>query len=93
VSTPRWLGFLVQRPESHCIHHQEGVHSFNYADLPLWDMLFGTFRNPVRFAARCGFGPQGELRLGTMLRGVDLSRVADRSRGLDLSRGEAGGAS
>ena len=33
VPTPYWLGFLIQRPESHGIHHQEGVHSYNYADL------------------------------------------------------------
>jgi len=73
VPTPYWIGFLVQRPESHCIHHQEGVHSFNYADLPLWDMLFGTFRNPRRWESRCGFGPAGEARLVEMLRGVDVN--------------------
>ena len=57
VRTPYWLGFVFQRPESHCVHHQEGVHSFNYSDLPIWDMLFGTFRNPGRSSdARCGFG-------------------------------------
>ncbi len=71
VSTPYWLGYLIQRPESHCIHHQEGVHRFNFADLPLWDMLFGTFRNPRRWEARCGFG-EDEHRLGEMLRGMDL---------------------
>ena len=71
VPTPYWVGFLVQRPESHCIHHQEEVHSFNFADLPLWDMLFGTFRNPRRWEGRCGFG-EGEHRLGEMLRGVDI---------------------
>src|SRR5262245_16149186 len=37
VSTPVWLGYLFQRPESHCVHHQEGVHSYNYSDLPIWD--------------------------------------------------------
>lgn len=73
VRTPHWLGYFFQRPESHCIHHQEGLHSFNYADLPLWDMLFGTFRNPRHWEARCGFGPEGELRLAEMLRGVDIN--------------------
>ncbi len=72
VPTPYWVGFVFQRPESHCIHHQEGVHSYNYADLPLWDMLFGTFRNPRRWEATCGFG-EGEHRLGQMLRGVDVN--------------------
>lgn len=71
VRTPHWLGYIIQRPESHCIHHQAGVHSFNYADLPLWDMLFGTFRNPRHWDAACGFG-DGEHRLAEMLRGVDI---------------------
>lgn len=72
VRTPYWIGFVFQRPESHCVHHQEGVHAFNYSDLPLWDMLFGTFRNPRRFDARCGFGDEREQRLAAMLRGVDV---------------------
>lgn len=72
VTTPHWVGYLVQRPESHRIHHQEGLHAYNYADLPLWDMLFGTFRNPRQWDARCGFGPTGEPRLLEMLAGVDV---------------------
>jgi sterol desaturase/sphingolipid hydroxylase (fatty acid hydroxylase superfamily) len=73
VRTPYWLGYFIQRPESHCVHHQEGVHSFNYSDLPVWDILFGTFRNPRGFDSRCGFG-EDEHRLGAMLAGVDLTR-------------------
>ena len=46
IKTPHWLGYIIQRPESHCIHHGRGVHHFNYSDLPLWDIIFGTFRNP-----------------------------------------------
>lgn len=72
VRTPYWLGFLVQRPESHCIHHRAAWHRSNYADLPLWDMLFGTFENPRRFEASCGFGPERERRLGEMLAGRDV---------------------
>jgi sterol desaturase/sphingolipid hydroxylase (fatty acid hydroxylase superfamily) len=74
VKTPYWLGFIVQRPESHCLHHQEGVHSYNYSDLPLWDMLFGTFRNPRRWKARCGFGAD-EHRLLAMLCGIDVTKT------------------
>ncbi len=69
VSTPYWLGFLIQRPESHCIHHRDGWHRSNYADLPLWDMLFGTFDNPRRYDAACGFGAEREARLPDMLLG------------------------
>lgn len=72
VSTPYWVGFIFQRPESHCVHHQDGVHAYNYADLPLWDMLFGTFRNPRSWNAECGLGKEGEHRLPEMLLGVDV---------------------
>ncbi|HEY7425125.1 MAG TPA: sterol desaturase family protein [Gemmataceae bacterium] len=73
VPTPYWLGYFVQRPESHCVHHQEGLHSCNYADLPLWDMLFGTFRNPRRWEETCGFGAEKEQQLLRMLAGVDVN--------------------
>lgn len=79
VKTPRWLGYIFQRPESHCIHHQEGVHAFNYSDLPIWDMLFGTYRNPREWEGRCGFGANHEMRLAEMLRGVDIHQ-ADASK-------------
>jgi sterol desaturase/sphingolipid hydroxylase (fatty acid hydroxylase superfamily) len=48
VRTPQWLGYFVQRPESHSRHHGKGIHRDNYADLPLFDLLFGTFHNPAR---------------------------------------------
>jgi len=76
VPTPYWLGFLIQRPESHCVHHQEGLHSYNYGDLPIWDMLFGTFRNPRSWDERCGFGNEGEHQLVPMLLGKDVNRPA-----------------
>ena len=56
VATPRWLGYIVQRPESHCVHHERDVHAFNYSELPIVDMTFGTFRNPPTFTGECGFG-------------------------------------
>ena len=58
IATPRWLGYIVQRPESHCVHHARGVHAFNYSELPIVDMLFGTFRNPAQFIGECGFGDE-----------------------------------
>jgi hypothetical protein len=35
-------------------------------------MLFGTFRNPRRWKARCGFGEKEHL-VWTMARGVDVN--------------------
>ena len=72
VKTPRWIGYLIQRPESHCVHHQQGIHHHNYGDLPLWDMLFGTFHNPKDFEAACGFAQDAECRLGDILRCHDV---------------------
>ncbi len=74
VRTPYWLGFIFQRPESHCIHHKQGWHRQNFSDLPLWDILFGTFNNPKDFDGLCGFSDNRETRLGEMLRGHDVLR-------------------
>jgi sterol desaturase/sphingolipid hydroxylase (fatty acid hydroxylase superfamily) len=76
LRTPRWLGYLVQRPESHRVHHARGVHAHNYADLPLWDMVFGTFRNPGADApARVqGFYSGASARLVDMLLFRDVSK-------------------
>jgi sterol desaturase/sphingolipid hydroxylase (fatty acid hydroxylase superfamily) len=83
VHTPRWLGLLIQRPESHCEHHRLGVHAHNYADLPLWDMLFGSFLNPERFEGRCGFEAPADRRLVAMLawRDVNAQSYGGGSRG------------
>lgn len=78
IRTPYWLGFVFQRPESHCIHHKEGWHKNNFSDLPLWDMLFGTFHNPREFKETCGFGPECEPRLAELLRGVDVNKARQR---------------
>jgi sterol desaturase/sphingolipid hydroxylase (fatty acid hydroxylase superfamily) len=73
VRTPRWIGYFVQRPESHCLHHERGVHARNYADFPLWDMLFGSFDNPASFGGHCGFDAPADRRLGAMLAWQDVN--------------------
>ena len=55
IKTPQWAGYIFQRPESHSLHHAKGIHAFNYSDLPLFDIIFGTFRNPTEFAEETGF--------------------------------------
>lgn len=55
IRTPVWTGYLIQRPEAHCLHHERGKHADNYSDFPIWDMLWGTFRNPVKFDGELGF--------------------------------------
>jgi len=76
VRTPRWLGYLIQRPESHRLHHERGRHCRNYSDLPLWDMLFGTFENARGELVACGFGARGEDCLADMLLCRDLGTEA-----------------
>ena len=69
VNTPRWLGYLVTRPESHSIHHKKDHHANNYGDIPLFDMIFGTFHNPVTFADEVGFGAGESHKVVPMLAG------------------------
>jgi len=76
VHTPQWLGVLIQRPEAHCEHHRQGVHANNYGDLPIWDMLLGTFRNPRSFDGECGFEAPADRRLGAMLALRDVNEPA-----------------
>lgn len=86
VRTPRWLGYLVQRPEMHRVHHARGRHTCNYSDLPLWDLLFGTFANPETMDEDCGFEPDQEARVGAMLLFQDVvSRRRTRPRQLGLA--------
>jgi sterol desaturase/sphingolipid hydroxylase (fatty acid hydroxylase superfamily) len=73
VRTPQWLGYIVQRPESHSVHHQRGVHAWNFSDLPLFDILFRTFRNPREFAPQQGFYDGASARLGDLLLWRDVA--------------------
>lgn len=73
IRTPRWLGYFIQRPESHSIHHGRGIHRYNYADLPVFDMLFGTFRNAPSYAPTTGFYDGASGRVADMLLLRDVS--------------------
>jgi len=85
LKTPRFLGYLIQRPEAHFVHHQRDVHAYNYGDLPLWDIVFGTFKNPAEFGREdVGFAAPAHERFGAMLALRDVSdgtgtRVQQRS--------------
>lgn len=83
VRTPRWLGYLIQRPEAHGAHHERGVHARNYADLPIWDMIFGSFHNPAVFDGEAGFDPPADRKLWSMLAFDDVNRPAGAPLGRD----------
>lgn len=72
IRTPKWLRYFIQTPELHSIHHQFDVHNYNYADLPLWDRLFGTYKDTTEFADRCGFPAGAEQKLVQMLAFKDV---------------------
>jgi len=74
IRTPRWLGYLIQRPESHCVHHDRRVQQANFSDLPLWDIVFGTFQNPASFEGEAGFYRGASTRVADMLMGRDVTR-------------------
>lgn len=71
IRTPRWVGYIIQRPESHSVHH--GRHRHNYSDLPLMDMIFGTFENPAEAMDRAGFYKGASRRIWEMLIFRDVS--------------------
>jgi sterol desaturase/sphingolipid hydroxylase (fatty acid hydroxylase superfamily) len=72
VRTPRWVGFVFQRPEMHRIHHQYNRHQNNYGDITWWDMLFGTYENPKEWTRTCGFDDAKEQQLLKMLAYQDV---------------------
>jgi sterol desaturase/sphingolipid hydroxylase (fatty acid hydroxylase superfamily) len=83
VRTPRWVGWVFQRPEMHRIHHEHERHRNNYGDIVWWDMLFGTYENPPTWSKTCGFDDDKEQRLVAMLRYEDVHRTPRQDRGND----------
>lgn len=73
IKTPQWMGYIFQRPESHSVHHAKGIHAFNYSDLPLFDVILGTFNNPREFASETGFYTGASSRIVDMLLFRDIN--------------------
>ena len=67
IKTPHFIGYFIQRPEMHRIHHERGKHYNNFADLPIFDIIFGTFENPKTYNGKCGFKNDRENKLLSML--------------------------
>ena len=76
IKTPRWIGYIFQRPEMHRIHHQYDRHKNNYGDIVWWDMLFGTYENPKEWDKTCGFDDEKEQQLVNMLMYQDVHKDA-----------------
>ena len=81
IDTPRWTNWLIQRPEAHMLHHEYNVHARNFGDMPVWDMLFGTYANPARADdVQVGFEPERMRRWVAMMLMVDVSSDQGRER-------------
>ena len=74
LKTPQWMGYIFQRPESHSLHHAKGIHAYNYSDLPIFDILFGTFRNPKEFTLDTGFYDGASSKIREMLLFKDINQ-------------------
>ncbi len=74
IRTPAWLGYIVQRPEAHVLHHARGIHAYNYGDITIYDMLFGTWKNPRNFDYENGFYMGASSRISDMLLFKDVSK-------------------
>ncbi|WP_422082500.1 sterol desaturase family protein [Ulvibacterium sp.] len=74
IKTPRWLGYIIQRPEAHAIHHAKGIHAYNYSDISLFDMLFGTFKNPKGYEHETGFYKGASNKVWEMITFKDINK-------------------
>jgi sterol desaturase/sphingolipid hydroxylase (fatty acid hydroxylase superfamily) len=77
LRTPQWLGYIIHRPENHSLHHERGVHAYNYGDFPFWDLLFGTFKNPKTWEGEAGYYDGASNRIGAMLIGRDVTEAPE----------------
>ncbi|WP_269532970.1 sterol desaturase family protein [Chitinimonas sp. BJYL2] len=77
ISTPRWLGWIIPRPEMHGLHHEFDIHARNYGDLAIWDILFGTYANPAHFDSPVGFTETASRRWLAMLLMRDVNAAGD----------------
>lgn len=63
IRTPEWLGYFIVRPENHMLHHARNVHRSNYSDLPLIDMIFGSFEMQRGEPGEVGFWDGASLEI------------------------------
>lgn len=72
IRVPRAVGYVFQTPEMHRLHHRRGHHTHNYSDIVCWDMLFGTYVNPIKDITACGFDDVAEQEVFPLLLGKNI---------------------
>jgi sterol desaturase/sphingolipid hydroxylase (fatty acid hydroxylase superfamily) len=75
IRTPTWLGYIIQRPEAHTVHHAKGIHAYNYSDISIFDIIFGTFKNPKEYENETGFYDGASSKVWDMLTFKDVSEI------------------
>ena len=62
-------------------HSQKGdYHAYNYSDLPVFDIIFGTFKNPAGYEEDTGFYQGASARIIDMLLFRDVTKPAKEQR-------------
>ncbi len=89
IKTPKWLGYFIQRPEQHAIHHARGVHGYNYSDFPIYDLLMGTFKNPDDYQGEYGFFNGGSTKVIDMVLFKDIVNTESENEEIGEVRSQA----
>ncbi|WP_460236951.1 sterol desaturase family protein [Aurantivibrio plasticivorans] len=64
IQVPRWmrpLGYVIQLPGMHLVHHEYRLHKFNYAPF-LWDCVFNTVKIPEMWDKQLGFSNSHDIK-------------------------------
>jgi len=80
IRTPPWVGYLIQTPDQHVLHHERDIHARNFGDMPVWDRIFGTYAPPQERAVEVGFEPDRSRRVLAMLLCVDVNAAQNRAK-------------
>jgi len=84
IKTPQWVGYIIQRPEGHTVHHAKGIHKYNYSDVSIFDIIFGTFYNPKGHEYDTGFYQGATGKIKDMLLFRDINKQDSENAGTTL---------
>ena len=56
-----WLGNIIQLPHMHLVHHEYGLHRYNYSPF-CWDAIFGTAAITHTWNQQLGFKDSNDTK-------------------------------
>lgn len=56
-----WIGYIIQLPHMHLVHHEYGLHKYNYSPF-CWDAIFGTVAISHKWNKRLGFADSNNIK-------------------------------